>query len=175
MKKLLTLAIVGLTAACASTQENPEGLTAQAAYDMAQVAAADWAADPDLRYVWGANISEAGVPNQNGSWNFVYEADGMADNLVVQVTNRGLATTNRRETMPQGWVMDGEIENDEWIDSPDAIEALGQARLDPVLSAESMTMFLFPVNPAHWVVRVMQGSEQFEYRVNAYTGKTSVL
>lgn len=170
------LLLLGITACASASSIPPERLriSAQDAAREARTTAVSWTPEAVLRYVEGEGVTPEGyVLPGRGSWRFVYEAPGRADQLVVTVTPKALERATRPKQSPPGFVLGAEMLPAEWIDSPAALAAVRSAGGAQLLSAReaAISMVLVPLRPAQWVVRIAAGKEAKEWRVDAHTGK----
>ena len=172
MKRLTTALLVVVAAGCGSAAGNlPAGdlaITARSAALEARTEARSWSSAARLRYVEGVGINAAGRAAQGtGEWRFHYTAPGEAGELLVRVTPLEMVAEERPATSPPGYLIGDNAVDASWVDSPEALEAVLDARTSaPAGVAE---MVLVPTVPARWVVRFpSEGSDR--WAVNAETG-----
>mgnify|MGYP001333990832 CR=1 FL=1 len=166
---LLAAALAGCGSATGSIPTENLGVTARDALLEARSIARAWDAGARLRYVEGENVSANGLALAGGGqWRFHYIAPGRTGELLVRVTGLETASEERAATSPPGYVVGDNALGTAWIDSPDAMAAVLQAREGGAPGLASL--LLVPTRPEQWVVRFPDAASE-RWRVNAETGE----
>ena len=144
------------------------GITARDGFLEARTEARSWSQDARLRYVEGLGIASDGRAAQGtGEWRFHYTASDRTGELLVRVTPLEMTREERAATSPPGYVLGSNALSASWVDSPDAMEAVLQARAAG--AAGLAELVLVPTTPQRWIVRFPEeGSARWV--VNAETG-----
>jgi hypothetical protein len=167
---LLALGIAACGAATAAIPPGALGITARDAFLEARTEARSWSRDARLRYVEGSGITASGQALQDaGEWRFHYTTPGRTGELLVRVSPLVLTAEERAATSPPGYVIGDEALDGSWVDSPEAIQTVLDARSDVAAAGLAAELLLVPTRPARWVVRFpAQGSARWV--VDAQTG-----
>lgn len=171
---LAALAFALVLTACGSAagaiSETALGVTARDAFLQARTEARSWSSEARLRYAEGLAIAAGGqaLPG-SGEWRFHYTAPARSGELLVRVSALDMATEERAVTSPPGYVIGDNALDASWVDSPDALATVLEARNGTAAAGLAAEMLLVPTRPARWVVRFPdQGSARWV--VNAETG-----
>lgn len=166
---LLALGLAACGAATASIAPEDLGLTARDAFLEARTEARSWSGDARLRYVEGTGITPSGQALEGaGEWRFHYTAPGRAGELLVRVAPLSLIAEERAATSPPGFVIGQNALSSSWVDSPQALSAVLNARGSSAADLAA-SLVLVPTVPSRWVVRLSdEGSARWV--VNAETG-----
>jgi len=143
----LAVVVTACTTGRADISPEARMLTAYAAWGEARSQARGWAPDAELQYVEGASVTNRGtVLSDAGYWRFAYRADSRSQQYVVTVTPTSVDGEERTPQGPPGFAIGDATLGTDWIDSPQAVDAL-----DSFAEDTRIQMFLVPTNPPRWI------------------------
>lgn len=165
---VLAVTLAGCGSAAGRIGAETLGVSAHDAHSEASTEARVWSSSARLRWVEGVGIDAGGIaiPGE-GLWRFHYTAPDQRDELVVQIQALQSATEERAPTSPPGIVIGDNALGTAWIDSREAMDALGAAITGA--GAGSYSMLLVPTRPEQWIVRAGDTSDR--WHVHAGTGQ----
>lgn len=168
---LFALGIAACGAATGSIAPEDLGLTARQAFLEARTEARSWSTDARLRYVEGAGITASGQALQGtGEWRFHYTAPGRTGELLVRVAPLEMIAEERAATSPPGFVIGDNALGGSWVDSPEALDVVLNARAEAGAASLAASLLLVPTIPARWVVRFPEEGGSARWVVSAETG-----
>ncbi|MGH7476246.1 MAG: hypothetical protein ACRELD_08145 [Longimicrobiales bacterium] len=146
-------------------------VSARQALGEALTVARTWSPAAELRWLEGWQVSSNGyvLSGDDARWDFVFEAPGQEQQLVVTVTPRSLDSVRRARQSPTGFVIGTNRLPGDWVDSPAVMQEVLEA--EPGVAAAGVELLLVPLQRPQWIIRTELNGRDLEWRVDAGTGE----